>query len=609
VADDPLETIYGIGYRLRPAQQDSSGAAERSSKRAGKRPSLQTSKSKAAQKTVVAATKVWQQAKESLNHRVAVVEQATTLLLQDKLSEELRQQAEQEAHRLAGSLGMFGADEGSRLAQAIEPLLATGVGLDQNQIQQLSQLVVGLRRELQQMGKGADLELLSVSASNASTGDSADQLADQRPCLLIVHADRAMAETLAAEAASWGMRSHIATAASARKLLAKQPPDAALLDFPVAHSQPGNAAPETLALLAELNQCTPAVPAIVLTEQEQLIDRVSITRLGGRRILQKPVSAAEVLETLVQVLQHTRTEARVMVVDDDPQVLMALRALLVPWGIKVFTLDNPLQFLETLRIASPDLLVLDVEMPHIRGIELCQVVRNDPQWSGLPVLFLTAHADAETMHRVFAAGADDYVSKPIVGPELVTRILNRLERSRLLQNLADMDSLTGVANRRKSTQELNQMLQWSQRHHQPFCLAILGLDQLKPINHQYGHAAGDQVLFRFGKLLRQTFQSEDVVGRWGGTEFAIGMIGLTQEEGVQRLAEVVNSLRQIEFVTLNGTPFRITCSAGVVQSSPDADLQTLYQYADGVLSQAKAAGGDRILHYCQNPAINIATGR
>jgi DNA-binding response OmpR family regulator len=82
----------------------------------------------------------------------------------------------------------------------------------------------------------------------------------------------------------------------------------------------------------------------------------------------------------------------------------------------------------------PDLVILDVEMPELSGIDLCQVVRNDPRWSELPVLFLSAHTDAKTVHQVFTVGADDYVNKPIVGPELVARVLNRLDRAQILRN-------------------------------------------------------------------------------------------------------------------------------------------------------------------------------
>jgi diguanylate cyclase (GGDEF)-like protein len=374
----------------------------------------------------------------------------------------------------------------------------------------------------------------------------------------------------------------------AREQITDQRPNAVLLDFSAADTLDKN-----LTLLAELSACTPPVPALVLTQQDSLIDRVKIARLGGRRVLQQPVTATQVLEAVNQLLQNTRlTKATVMIVDDDPQVLMALQRLLIPWGLYVSVLDNPLLFLDTLEATPPDILVLDVEMPHISGIELCQVVRNDPRWSGLPILFLTAHTDAEIMHRVFAAGADDYVRKPIVGPELVNRIFNRLERSRLLKTLSETDALTGVANRRKSTQELTQFLEWSRHCRQPFCFAIVKLDHLGHITQQYGHAAGDEVLARFGELLRQTFHSEDVVGRWGGAEFVVGMSGMTKEDGVRRLSDLRKMLRQFEFKAENGTSFRATFSVGVVQYPQNGDaLQLLYRAASVVLGR-EDAGGD-----------------
>jgi PAS domain S-box-containing protein len=132
----------------------------------------------------------------------------------------------------------------------------------------------------------------------------------------------------------------------------------------------------------------------------------------------------------------TQTEAHLLAVDDDPQILGILPALLNPWGFQVTTLDDPRRFQETLAATSPDLLILDVEMPHINGIDLCQAVRSDSRWSDLPILFLTVHNDAAILERVFGAGADDFVSKPIVGPELVTRIINRLERINLLRRTA-----------------------------------------------------------------------------------------------------------------------------------------------------------------------------
>lgn len=600
IIDDPLETVYGIGYRLKPAAlprkemaDDKTGGLESTEAGSSKLKFAQKATPASARATAIppstasSSTQVWQQAKENLNRRVAVVERATTLLLQDQLSDELRQQAEHEVHKLAGSLGMFGSDAGSRIARAIEPLLECET-LEQEQLTQLSQLVNQLRWELQHITDGMIADLLPTAIPKAT---------DERPLLLVI-ADQTQAAAFSDAAKRWGMRSQqVSTLVEARKRIDQSHPDIVLLDLP-GHSQssrPAFSVSEALAFLAELSHYCPPIPTVVLTEQEHLMDRVRITRLGARRVLSKPVIAAQALETIAQVLEHTRTaETRVLVVDDDSEVLTVLQTLLEPWGIRVSTLDDPLRFLEALTATSPDLVILDVEMPHISGIELCQVVRNDPQWSDLPILFLTMHTDTETMHRVFAAGADDFIAKPIVGPELVTRILNRLERSRLQHSWLDRDALTGVANRRKATQELTQRLHHRQDK-QPFCVAVLQVDQMQTINQQYGYDTGDRVLSRLGQLLRQTFHSEDVVGRWGGTEFVIGMAGMSKHDGMRRLSEVVQNLQTQFLMAVEGEAFWVQCTAGVVQCPTDGtDLPTLYRAASQVLRQTQATGGDRI---------------
>ncbi|HEY9666008.1 MAG TPA: response regulator, partial [Coleofasciculaceae cyanobacterium] len=218
---------------------------------------------------------------------------------------------------------------------------------------------------------------------------------------------------------------------SAREAIARIQPDIVLLDL----CFPGGVE-NGLDLLAELSTVQPSVPVIVFTAHESFAQRVTVARLGGRGFLQKPVSPKHIMEAIAQVLQQSNTsEAKLLIVDDDPQLLDFLCTLLAPWGFKLTLLDNPQQFWDTLEQTSPDLLILDVEMPELSGVDLCQVVRNDPRWSDLPVLFLSVFTDAQTVQRVFTAGADDYVSKPIVGPELVARVLNRLERVQILRKL------------------------------------------------------------------------------------------------------------------------------------------------------------------------------
>jgi DNA-binding response OmpR family regulator len=119
-----------------------------------------------------------------------------------------------------------------------------------------------------------------------------------------------------------------------------------------------------------------------------------------------------------------------MIVDDDPYILNILRVLLGNWNLEVITLQDPQQFWQVLEATSPDLLILDLIMPDCNGIDLCQSMRTSPLGKDLPIVFLSAHSDRETIRQLFIAGADDYLSKPIVEADLYTRILSRLERRR-----------------------------------------------------------------------------------------------------------------------------------------------------------------------------------
>ena len=162
-----------------------------------------------------------------------------------------------------------------------------------------------------------------------------------------------------------------------------------------------------------------------------------------------------------------------------------------------------------------------------------------------------------------------------------------------------------MSNRHKSTQDLDNFLRLALRHNQPLCLAILDLDHFKRVNDRYGHATGDAVLHHLGRLLKRSFRREDVVARWGGEEFVVGMYGMTRSDAVQKLTGVLETLRQKEFITPDctehdaptlRTQFRVTFSAGVAQYPEDGtELASLYRSCDAALYQAKATGRDRVL--------------
>ena len=528
---------------------------------------------------LAAVAGLWTRCKDTILGRVEVVEQAISALWDGDLRDELRRKAEQAAHKLAGSVGLFGFMEASRLACELERSFRPGSTLDEAQALSLSETAAALRRELE-------------SRPTSHTVGPPLLCDDGRPTLLIVDSDKDLIQKLVEEASSREIRVEVVNELSAaRELLRRFRPDVVLMDL----SLPQDVL-ESLQLLEELAGRDPAVPALILTARDSLIDRVEVARRGGRGFLQKPLPPSEVLDAVMQQLNRmSALESKVMVVDDDPLVLAALKAILEPRRIHVTTLNEPLRFWEVFERTSPDLLVLDVDMPHLTGIELCRVVRNDPQWFGVPILFLTMHRDAETVRRVFAAGADDFVNKPVVGPELLTRIGNRLEHARLYRTLVETDPLTGVANRRKSNTMLNQLIRLAGRNHQPFSFAMLDLDNFKKINDTHGHAVGDQVLRRLGGVLIRTFRGEDVVARWGGEEFSVGMFGMEQRDAVRRMEGMLDAFRTEAITTPGGVEFHVTFSAGVAQYPEDGvDLQSLYGAADRALYQAKQAGRNRV---------------
>ena len=510
--------------------------------------------------------------RHSAADQLAVLDRAFAALAGGTLEEGLRREAERAAHKLIGSAGTFGFERASDLARDLEEVFTNPTPAHGPRVREL---LDALRAELA-------VPVGAVPASPSSDG----------PTLLIVDADAGMARRLAVEAAASGLRAEIAgDAAQVRELLDRRRPDVAL----VGRSLEG--ATQALELLRQLGAARPPVPTLVWTDSDGLMDRVEVARLGGRGFLPRTSPLPQILRAVTDLLDRQRaSEPTVLAVDDDPMVLEAVRALLGSQGMRVVALDDPAGFWEAVQQTTPDLVILDVDMPEVDGVELCRVLRNDRRWAQLPVLFLTARTDRATVQRVFAAGADDFVAKPIIGPELVTRITNRLERVQLFRSLAETDSLTGVANRRRSTQVLEHYLGLARRFGQPLTVAILDLDHFKHVNDRYGHATGDLVLRGMGSLLARSFRGEDIVARWGGEEFLVGMYGMDRLDGVHRLADFLEALRDERLASPDDSELLVSFSAGVAQYPDDgADLPALYRAADQGLYQAKRAGRNRVL--------------
>lgn len=420
MAEDLFETIYGMGYRLKsPPQSDSSNplaTQENESQGDATQEKGVAQKASSLDGKLAAVNRVLDDLRGKVLARLAPLEQLEQTLQQGNGNPELLQKMAQEAHKLVGSLGMLGYHRGSEIARDIEHFLKGLSVLDLNGCHQVAQWVGELKREISQPVISDWVETSPVALP---------QVALSR--VLLVGGNAALLKELQQDAIAWGFQITLAddgAIAPPFPSLAQNPPDLILLNL---STQIDPQFPSTL------TSQFPSIPLLVLTEQNDLDSRVMLSRLGIQRYLHKPsVSVAQIFEAMTQSLVRSTADAgRVLIVDDDPIVLVGLRKILRPWGLEVTTLEDPTQFWERLTATQPDLLLLDLEMPTFSGVDLCQVVRQDPQWGDLPILVVTAHTDTESLQRVFAAGADDFIRKPVFEPELITRVMSRINRSRL----------------------------------------------------------------------------------------------------------------------------------------------------------------------------------
>jgi diguanylate cyclase (GGDEF)-like protein len=562
-AENWIENIYGMGYRLNPQVIEQPQDAVSS-------PTIPKSTDVAADNRSLveaqfgqAVADLWQQYAEVMQQRMELLQQAAIAAQSNQvLIPDLHQAAVQAAHKLAGVLGMFGKDEGTALARSIEQLLSENV----SDWQPLPTLVYQLANLLNLPTSAPPPTKIVAPPISAPPIAHAIQivLIDLDPSLM-----NALQQLPGTDDLQWQSFLDLQQAQTWMKTH-----DSNLVIVGLEHNEQWH---PRLQLISELAACTPSVPTIVLTSTSELSDRVAITQAGGQRILPPSTTAPQIWEVIHLLLQPSQP-VKVLAVDDDPIFLDALPPLLEPWGIRVVGISQPETFWTALESQSPDLLILDVEMPNFSGIELCQAVRADARWQDLPILFVSARRDRETIQQIFAAGADEYITKPIIGSELMTRITHRLDRMRLLQALYSKDLLTGLMNQPQSQRLIEILLQQAAQSQSPLSLAIVTIADFDAINLQQGHLLGNQILSQWGQVLRTQLRGLEVLSYWGRGEFTIGLPGLKAAEAAAYLAESLRQLRQQVFTTEEGERFQVEVRCGVAEYPKDGETsRVLYQ--------------------------------
>ena len=295
---------------------------------------------------------------------------------------------------------------------------------------------------------------------------------------------------------------------------------------------------------------------------------------------------------------HERS--RILIVDDIPANIKSLNAILAEDYNVIFATDWR-KGLELADRMSPDIILLDIMMPDMDGYEICRRLKSDAWTREIPVIFITALDSEADEEKGLAIGAADYITKPFRPVIVRLRVRNhlqlKLQRDRL-EALTMTDGMTGIANRRRFDQQLDEEWRRCARMHIPLSAVMMDIDCFKAYNDNYGHAAGDDCIRDVAQALATIpTRAGDLVARYGGEEFACLLPG-TGADGArtiaERLLDTVNDL-EIPHAWSNVTG-KVSISAGVGTMIPsgDAEPEELMKTADRLLYEAKNAGRNRV---------------
>jgi two-component system cell cycle response regulator len=295
--------------------------------------------------------------------------------------------------------------------------------------------------------------------------------------------------------------------------------------------------------------------------------------------------------------------ARVLVVDDVPDNIKLLTYELADEGHEVLVAHDGPQALAQADAERPDVILLDIIMPGLDGIEVCRRLKSDPQLRSIPVVMVSARGQEHDVIAGLDAGAQDYVTKPFNLPIVLARVRaaertktdhdRQIEKNRALAELATVDALTSARNRRFLEDVLHAGVSFSVRHALPLSLIMLDVDDFKRYNDTFGHPAGDDVLRIVAAVLQGGLREHDIIARYGGEEFAI-LLPATDGESARSIAERLRA-------SLAGQPWSlraVTASLGVATMLPDEPIEpaALVAAADRALYHSKARGRNCVTH-------------
>jgi diguanylate cyclase (GGDEF)-like protein len=517
--------------------------------------------------------------------RIDELDHALDLLERDGSDARALQDLRRGFHAFTGSGATYGLPAVSTLGLEAERRCTT-VGAGPAVVSDLEdwrEAVNGLRREL--------------AAADPQAGPAAEAAARgverPLPSILVVQEDPAEREALVR---ALGQESFAVRAAAAPEgaltALDAHLPDALIVD---AAGDQAAAFALVERLRARPGGDRPAV--LVVARHGGVLDRVEAIHCGADGHFTKPIDVVALVRRLRFLLDREGAEPpRILSVEDDPQQAAFLRTVLASAGYEFRAVEDPARLESELAAFRPDLVLMDVLLPGVSGYDLVRSLRQDERYATLPVIVLTTQGELDARIEAARAGGDEHLVKPVSPALLLSTVAARVERGRFLRLLVERDGLTGLLTHTTLLERARAVI--AKKRRDPSRQAswiMIDLDRFKAVNDDHGHPTGDQVLVRLAGLLRARLRQADVVGRYGGEEFAVVLEDLTPEEATRLVERLRADFGGIEHRSREGTAFRVTFSAGLASVQDGESVSAWVHAADRALYAAKEGGRNRVV--------------
>lgn len=523
-----------------------------------------------------------------LSEKIRQIEEAW-IRLQSDWDREVLGALHRMVHSLTGSGATFGFVELSLVARSLEQLLKVLVGqeaaADSEQRSQVNDRLAELRRMAFQPDVQPQLPATVASAP-------AEPVIDKSRLIIVVDDEPVVSRALAMQLSYFGYQVREFNRLDEFCQAMKSIQDAIVL-MDISFPEDGLGGVKAMKSVQQ-GRAIP-IPVIFISALDNISARLESVRAGGIAYFTKPLNLGELIDKL-DVLTSTQIPDayRVLIIDDSDTLARFHSTVLEQAGMVVHVVNNPLEVTEVLSDFSPDLILMDIYMPECTGLELSKVIRQLEEFVSIPIVYLSAENDLNKQLSAMSLGGDDFLTKPIRPEHLVSSVSSRIQRSRLLRSFMVRDSLTGLLNHTAIKDHLVREVARAKREKKALSFAMIDIDHFKGVNDTYGHSAGDRVIKSLSRLLKQRLRENDVVGRYGGEEFAVILVDTDGEAAMNVLDGIRDAFSHFRHLA-GSTEFFVTFSGGIADVANFDDAIKLGDSADKALYEAKNSGRNRLV--------------